>query len=314
MAGAFRRWNARRRSPSMRALREAGPPLRWIVAAIPLALAVVIVLYVAGVENRAVLVAIPFVAFVLVCFIDRDGWRIRMAMAEVAGASASGGDGAGSRSTRCPPMPGSPRTPTRRRPPGPRCWAPWAGTRRRSSSSDPRPPKHHEDALNLARMRILFAAAGRGDRSVDEALAALDAAPEAAAAPPDERRYQRLSLAWSITWLRIRAGEAVAHRFRERRSRPRSLPGQPSLPGVPRDPAVRAADRVRRRAADRVGARPGRRPAARLICDNRAINGGGTESKAGGGAPRRHDEVGPAVDRDGPAARSTCWRPLACRI
>ena len=69
----------------MRALREAGPPLRWIVAAIPLALAVVVVLYVAGVENRALLLAIPFVAFVLVCFIDRDGWRIRMAMAEVAG-------------------------------------------------------------------------------------------------------------------------------------------------------------------------------------------------------------------------------------
>ena len=88
MAGAFRRWNSRRRSPSMRALREAGPPLRWIVAAIPLALAVVVVLYVAGVENRALLVAIPFVAFVLVCFIDRDGWRIRMAMAEVAGAPA----------------------------------------------------------------------------------------------------------------------------------------------------------------------------------------------------------------------------------
>ncbi len=85
MAAAFRRWNARRRSPSMRALREAGPPIRWIVAAIPLALAAVIVLYVAGVENRAVLVAIPFVAFVLVGLIDRDGWRIRMAMAEVAG-------------------------------------------------------------------------------------------------------------------------------------------------------------------------------------------------------------------------------------
>ena len=69
----------------MRALREAGPPVRWIIAAIPLAVAVVIVLYVAGVENRAVLLAIPLVAFVVVCLIDRDGWRIRMAMAEVAG-------------------------------------------------------------------------------------------------------------------------------------------------------------------------------------------------------------------------------------
>ena len=84
MAGAFRHWNARRRSPSMRALRDAGPPIRWIVAAIPLALAVVIVLYIAGVEDRAVLLSIPFVAFVLVCLLDRDGWRIRMGMAEVA--------------------------------------------------------------------------------------------------------------------------------------------------------------------------------------------------------------------------------------
>ena len=63
---------------------RSGTALRWIAAAIPLALAAVVVLYVAGVENTAVLVVIPFIAFVLVGIIDRDGWRIRMAMAEVA--------------------------------------------------------------------------------------------------------------------------------------------------------------------------------------------------------------------------------------
>ena len=191
----------------MRALREAGPPLRWIVTAIPLALAVVIVLYVAGVRNRALLVAVPFVVFVLVCFIDRDGWRIRMAMAEVAGRQrerwrwgripidALSADAWLAAHADAPPA----------------ARASMLGTLGRheealelvSSASAETP----QDALNLARMRILFAAAGRGDRSIDEALAALDAAPEAAAAPPDERRYQRLSLAWSIAWLRIRGGE-----------------------------------------------------------------------------------------------------------
>ena len=88
MATAFRRWNARRRSPSMRALREAGPPIRWIVAAIPLALAAVIVLYVAGVENEAVLLAIPFVAFVLVGP-HRPGW-----LADPDGDGRGGGSAA----------------------------------------------------------------------------------------------------------------------------------------------------------------------------------------------------------------------------
>ena len=191
----------------MRALREAGPPVRWIIAAIPAALVAVFVLYVAGVRNQAVLLAIPFVAFVLVGLIDQDGWRIRMAMAEVAGRQrerwqwgripidAISADAWLAAHADAPPA----------------ARASMLGTLGRHEeafelvrSASAETP---QDALNLARMRILFASAGRGDRSVEQALAALDAAPEAAAAPPDERRYQRLSLAWSITWLKIRAGE-----------------------------------------------------------------------------------------------------------
>jgi len=39
--------------------------------------------------------------------------------------------------------------------------------------------------------------------------------PALADVPTDERRYQRLSLAWSISWLRIRAGEPWRDDFAE---------------------------------------------------------------------------------------------------
>jgi hypothetical protein len=84
VAGAVRRWYARRRSPSIRALREAGPPTWWLLAAAPLSLIPVVVLFAAGVNNLAVFLAMPVIAFVLVGLLDRKGWRIRMAMTEVA--------------------------------------------------------------------------------------------------------------------------------------------------------------------------------------------------------------------------------------
>jgi hypothetical protein len=191
----------------MRALREAGPPIRWIVAAIPLALAVVIVLYVAGVENRAVLVAIPFVAFVLVCLIDRDGWRIRMAMAEVAGRQRERWQwgalpidalSADAWLAAYPDAPPAARASV------------MAMVGRHAEALDlvtSASAETPQDTVNLARLRILFAAESDGDHSIGDALATLDAAPEMADAPRDERRSQRLALAWSIAWLRIRAGE-----------------------------------------------------------------------------------------------------------
>jgi hypothetical protein len=191
----------------MRALREAGPPIRWIVGAIPLALAVVIVLYVAGVENRAALLAVPFVAFVLVCLIDRDGWRIRMAMAEVAGRQRE--------RWRWGTLPIDPLsaetwlTAHADAPPAARASV-MATVGRHEEALDlvrSASAETPQDAVNLARLRILFAAEGRGDHSVQDALAALDDALELADVPADERRSQRLALAWSLAWLRIRAGE-----------------------------------------------------------------------------------------------------------
>jgi hypothetical protein len=207
VAGAFRRWNARRRSPSIRAIREAGPPFRWILAAIPVALIAVIVLYLAGVENRAVLVATPLVAFILVGLLDGDGWRIRMAMTEVALRQRE--------RWRWGTLPIDPISAE--------AWL--------SANADAPPVaragvlatagRHEEaralveastadtllDAANLARLRILFAAEARGDHSIAGAVDALAAAQEMAHVPAEEGRNQRLAMAWSLAWLRIRAGE-----------------------------------------------------------------------------------------------------------
>ena len=60
---------------------------------------------------------------------------------------------------------------------------------------------------DIARLRILFAAEAAEDHSIDDALVRLDRVPARVEVPADEQRYQRLSLAWSIAWLRIRAGE-----------------------------------------------------------------------------------------------------------
>ena len=190
----------------MRALREAGPPIRWIVAAIPLALAVVIVLYIAGVENQAVLLAIPFVAFVLVGLIDRDGWRIRMAMAEVATRQRE--------HWRTGTLPIDP--------PSAEAWL--------SEHPDARPVERASVLVTVGRreeaIALLDAAVGETptetvgiarlrltlDPTIDDdapertSLERLERLPEFAALPASEQRYHRLAASWSIAWLRIKAG------------------------------------------------------------------------------------------------------------
>ena len=207
MAGAFRRWNARRRSPSIRAIREAGPPTWWLVIAAPLSLIPVVVLFAAGVNNLAVFLVMPFLAFVLVGLLDRDGWRIRMAMTEVALRQRE--------RWRWGTLPIDPISAE--------AWL--------SANADAPPVaraavlatagRHEEarslveastadtplDAVNLARLRILFAAEARGDHSIAAAVDALAAAPEMANVPAEEGRHQRLAMAWSLAWQRIRAGE-----------------------------------------------------------------------------------------------------------
>ena len=129
--------------------------------------------------------------------------------------------------------------------------------------------------MNLARLRILFAAEARGDHSVESALAALDGAPEVAAAyRSNERRTSGSSLAWSIAWLRIRAGERWRTEFANavRDLGPFQVTRRFQVFHAIQQYALPIA--YVRCAADRVGARPGRRPPARLICDNRAIDVG----------------------------------------
>jgi hypothetical protein len=207
VAGAFRRWNARRRSPSIRALRDAGPPIRWLIGAIPLAVTVVAVLYVAGVENRAVLLAIPLVAFVLVCLIDRDAWQIRMAMAEVAGRQRERWQWG---TLPIEALSAEMWLATYADAPAVARASVMATVGRHEDALDlvrSASAESPQDAVNLARLRILFEAEERGDHSVEDALAALDAAPELGDVPSAERRLQRLALAWSLAWLRIHAGE-----------------------------------------------------------------------------------------------------------
>ena len=204
---AVRRWNARRRSPSIRALRDAGPPIRWLVAGGVASLLFVVVLFVVGVRDGRALVAVPFVVFVVVCAADRRGWLVRMATAELALRQRD-------RWTwgKLPidPIAAEAWLAAHADAP-PEVRATVLGTAGRHGDArallDAATAEEPADALRLARLRILFAAEAAGAHSIEDALATLDRTPELAEVPADERRYHRLSLAWSIAWLRIRAGE-----------------------------------------------------------------------------------------------------------
>ena len=241
-----------------------------------------------------------------------SGWR----WPRLRGASASGGSGERSRSMRCPPRRGSTAHPDA--PPSARASV-MATVGPARGGARPRQVGLRRDAP------------GRGEpgapadpvrgRSAWTIVRSRHGLGSPRCVPLNWGTYPRTNvvpsgspLAWSLAWLRISAGAPwrtdFAHAIRD--LGPFQVPLRYRVFHAIQQFALPIAYVLR--AADRVGARPGRRPAARLICDNRAIDGGGTESKAGGGAPWRHDEVGPAVDRDGSAARSTRWRPLACRI
>ena len=205
MAGAVRRWNARRRSPSIRALREAGPPTWWLLAAAPLSLIPVVVLFAAGVNNLAVFLAMPFIAFVLVGLLDRKGWRIRMAMTEVAVRQRE--------RWRWGTLPIDPISAeawlTRHADAPPVARAAVLATAGRHEEArslvESATGETPQDAVNLARLRILFAGEADGNHALDDSVDELNAAPEMAQVPEEERRSQRLALAWSLAWLRIRS-------------------------------------------------------------------------------------------------------------
>jgi len=198
-----RRWNARRRSPSFRAIQNAGPPTAWLAVAGAAGLFAVVGLYVLGIHDRTTLIAVPFIALVAASVIDRDGWRIRLATGELADAQR--------------------RRWTWGRPPADQLSAEtWLSTHVDAPLIDRasvlvtagRPIEARvllgqavattpEETVRLERMRLTIEA-GLGEAALDEhAIDAFTRLPELAAISAPERRYHQLSLAWSMAWFQI---------------------------------------------------------------------------------------------------------------
>jgi hypothetical protein len=207
---AVRRFRARYRSPSFRALRDAGPPTTWLVASAVLCLVPIVLLAIAGVDVVPLL-AVPFLVFALVGWLDRTGWRIRMALSEVAAQQR--------RRWTWGTLPVDPETANTwlathpEAPPEVRASVMTTAGRDADARAllDAAIPGAAGDAVRFARLRILFGAQDAGDHSIADALARLEATPGFGDLPADDRRYQRLSLAWSMAWLRIRSGDPWRH-------------------------------------------------------------------------------------------------------
>ena len=189
-------------------MRDAGPPTRWLAIAAILSVIPIVLLYLAGVDDVTPLLALPFLAFALVGRLDRDGWRIRVAMAELAirqrahwtwGKLPVDPVSASSWLAAYPDAP-------------PEARASVLATAGRYQDARALVAAANADTavgvVRLARLRIVFAAEDAADHSIANALESLDRTPELGDLPPAERRYQRLSLAWSMAWLRIRSGDA----------------------------------------------------------------------------------------------------------
>jgi hypothetical protein len=222
---AVRRWDARRRTPSVKALQSAGPPTRWLVVAAVVGVFAVVALFVAGVRDGRVLVWVPFVALVIACTADRDGWRIRMATGELATAQR--------RRWTWGALPIDPRSADawlREFPEAP------APIRAGVLLTAGRPAEAlalvedvegstPEEAVHLTRLRLTMRAVdppGDDPDAVDDAaddladdlaggfdwdvIESFERVPELAQLTPAAQRYHRLSLAFSLAWRAIRAG------------------------------------------------------------------------------------------------------------
>ena len=211
---ALRRWNSRRRSPSVKALQSAGPPTRWLIVAAIVGVLAVIALFVAGVRDGWILVWVPFVAILIACAADRDGWRIRMATGELATEQR--------RRWHWGPLPIDPLSAEawlRTHPDAPTPVR--AGvllTAGRSTEAlallEDVEGATPEEVVHLARLRLTMAIFGSPEDQSDEAgeafdwdrIEAFERVPELARLPPAAQRYHRLSLAFSLAWQAIQSG------------------------------------------------------------------------------------------------------------
>jgi hypothetical protein len=174
------------------------------VVAGAIGLVAVLVFWLAGVRDSTVLIALPLIAFAAACLVDGDGWRIRMATAELAhlqvkrwpyGRIPSDAATAESWLDANPDAPLIDRATV------------MVTANRLVEARDLLADEVASDALGavrLARIRLTIMAA-LGERRIDaEASDTFARMPELGLVPPAERRYQRLALAWSAAWLQIR--------------------------------------------------------------------------------------------------------------
>jgi hypothetical protein len=202
---AIRRWNARRRAPSYKALMDAGPPTTWLAVAGAIALVVVGCLYALNVGDGTVLIAVPLVAFAVACFVDRRGWRIRMASAELATLQRDRwafGDLPADRLSAEAWLRAYPSAPNLYQ----AAIMVMAGRPREARALvDEVVAQTPEDALRVARLRLTLDAQLGGAPLDRAAIEAFERMPELRVVTEAERRFHRLSLAWSRAWLQINA-------------------------------------------------------------------------------------------------------------
>jgi hypothetical protein len=202
---AIRRWNARRTSPSFRAIRLAGPPIAWLVVAGVAGVAGVVPLYLLGVHDPTTLIAVPPVAFAIACLADRDGWRIRLATAELAALQRqrwSRGRLPADPVSTAAWLAANPDAPVLDRAGVLVTAGRFTEARELAMSAVGSTP---EEIVRLERLRLTIRGA-LGEASLDRpTVEAFDLVPELASLSGADRRFHRLSLAWSAAWLQIRA-------------------------------------------------------------------------------------------------------------
>lgn len=192
----------RLRSPGSKALRDAGPPMWQVIAAVALGGVADVALAIAMRDTLPLwaYVILPFLLTLAVSIADRDGWVVRGAIAFVgmeqrrraAGRAVPATPAAAERWLTSPPPDATPFE---------RAAALITAARPTEAAAalENVEPSSPADAVRLIRLRASAAAALDQDSELD--LGAIRTAT--ADLPPDDQRYHVLSAAWTQAWLDI---------------------------------------------------------------------------------------------------------------
>jgi hypothetical protein len=193
------------RSPSGRAIRNAGPRDRDVAAGAILSAAVIAIAWLTGILQPVpwpAWMAIPVVILSAVAIVDADGWRIRRAMAYVAIEQRK-------RWTRgrIPATPSlaqrwltDPSNADASSPERASALLMTGDVAAASAALDRFVPRDATEAAGMTRMRSVFRARETGVVDIDAVRAATEGLADG------ERRYQLTSAAFSQAWLDIEAG------------------------------------------------------------------------------------------------------------